>query len=189
MYQDMKPLILALLLLLLPQTTAPAQTATSLKDVLGWQEARWGMTTEELQKQFGGKLSKRVKKDYAVKGEKRYAYADYEIKGLDLADDVFDVDFLMDIDTHQLIGIRVQTAEDKQYDSQARVIFEKVEKSLQQKYGTPGHAENEPGRTISTRTRRWVFPTTTIELRLLTGFYNLVLVTYEPTLSKDAVKL
>ena len=132
-YQDMKPLILALLLLLLPQTTAPAQTATSPKDVLGWQEARWGMTTEELQKQFGGKLSKRGKKDYAVKGEKRYAYADYEIKGLDLADDVFDVDFLMDIDTHKLIGIRVQTAEDKQYDSQARVIFEKVEKSLRAK--------------------------------------------------------
>jgi hypothetical protein len=134
-------------------------------------------------------LSKREKRDYAVKGEKRYAYADYEIKGLDLADDVFDVDFLMDIDTHKLIGVRVQTAEDKQYDSQARAIFEKVEKSLQQKYGTPSHAENEHGRTISTRTRRWVFPTTTIELRLLTGFYNLVLVTYEPTRSKDADKL
>lgn len=181
-------LIFITLLLVLSTLLCAAQTNPP-KDVPGWQDARWGMTADELQKAFGAQLVKRPKRDsYVGNTDEVIAYVDYFVP-LELAGKQFKASLKMDIKTDKLSGINVQTAEDEKYASTAEVIFEDLEKALGQKYGAPAHIDDKKGLKSYTRTRRWVFPTTTIELRLLVGFYNIVQINYEPTLSKDANKL
>ena len=178
----MKNLLLPLCLLLVVAQLAPPA------DVPGWQDARWGMTLGELQKVYGASLVKR-ERDYAVRGdEEKYAYADYYLP-LEITGEKFRAGFLMDVNTDKLIGVRVQTAEDKKYPSEAEGVFEDIEKALGQKYGPAGFADEERSRSGGSKVRRWTFPTTTIELKAITGYFNLVVINYTPTRNKDADKL
>jgi hypothetical protein len=154
------------------------------KDVIGWQQGWWRMTAEEIVQVFGESLQKLPKRELYTG-----LYADYAIKNYRVGTDTLTVAFQMNNRTHRLAQVLVSSREfptDWVYLSG----FESLEALLSQKYGTVRYKVDK-NESLVTRERRWVFPTTTIELSYLfiQGVSNSVSIRYYPTASSDANKL
>jgi hypothetical protein len=133
------------------------------KDVLGWQESRWGMSNEEIVRAFGPRIAR------LPKGEDFLTWhADYVMRHVELEGEVFSVFFQMDNETKKLAQVLVRLDE-----QESRVprdeIFAKIETMLIHEYGAPvDKTDHRRSSSIDFAfldlSRLWRFPTTTIEL-------------------------
>lgn len=199
--EPMKTLVLALVLLSLPSVSA--QTASPSKDLLGWQETRWGMTEKELLQAITPAPLKLDKRSYLSRGGDngkpfdRYGYADYYTTIKVLGED-YRVSFYMDVKTDRLMQVTLEPAIYGSSDYIPEAAFTQLSEALTQKYGTPTGQEDDRSKGAFTRTkqvsrmRQWVFPTSSIRLYYMAledvRMYSLS-VTYSPSKNKDAETL
>lgn len=156
--------LVALLILCTFATAAVAQDGTGPADLQGWQNTRWGMTAAEVQSTLGDSASRVPEGDYWTKDKVRFAYTGFVIRDVDIADGKFNVKLLLDAKTNLLSHVFISLA-DQSADRRTReMYFNKLEAALTQKYGKPKYTNGDTG---DSRERRWMFPTTTIQLRLV----------------------
>lgn len=167
-----------------PTAEALARAASG-KDVLGWQEAWWGMTADELLQTFGPQIKKLPKRDIY-----RGTYAEYVIPDYRVESDLYTVIFQMDNRTNRLAQVLIRSGEYSK-DSPYLGAFDRIEALLTQKYGPVRYRKDDDDRRFVKRERQWVFPTTTIGLSytFMQGISNGVTIRYYPTASSDANKL
>jgi hypothetical protein len=150
-------------------TSAPPQ------DVLGWQEARWGMTAADLRRTFGEALQQRPRRA----GETTTG-VEYVLPQVLLHDASFTVHFHMDTSTHHLTTIVLQwnhTAE----GPPRQASFVRLATVLSHQYGAPtAHHEAFKFESL-VRSRTWTFPTTNIALQNSSNrLSNALTLTYRP---------
>jgi hypothetical protein len=153
--------------------------------VLGWQDARWGMTEDDLVRTFGSSLQRLPKRELF-----QGAYVDQVIPNFILNGEVFTVRFQMDPRTKRLIQILIRLDQMDSSSSRSDAFFS-VEELLQQKYGAPTYKKDETEHLISLD-RRWVYPTTTIELHysfIRSISASTLTISYFPSNISDANKL
>lgn len=168
-------------------TAEAIKLAKENKDVLGWQNGWWRMSTIELTETFP-ELKKLPKREVFQSN-----YAEYYLSEYQVGSDVYQVFFLMDGITNRLVEVLFKS---KEYppDRPFTITFETLESLLTQKYGSPRYKNDDtkPGRLASAyKKRQWVFPTTTIELdyAFLQDIKSSVTIRYFPTEKSDANKL
>jgi hypothetical protein len=156
------------------------------EDILGWQDARWGMTEKQLQETFKSELTKLPKREIFAQAYTDYAIPDYEIEGRK-----YTVYFQMDKETNKLSQVLVRYNEMKSRFSQD-IYFNGLESLLTRKYGTAGYKKDDKKSGHISLERQWVFPTTTIDLSYswmdLIDF-SLLTIRYFPTKSGDLKKV
>jgi len=156
------------------------------KDVLGWQDARWGMTDADIVKTFGASLKKLPQRKFLT-----HWYEDYIIPNFKLNLENFTVHFQMDPQTNRLTQILI-TFDQEVSISPRNDVFLGLEELLTQKYGAPGFKKDETERYILSRSREWMFPTTIIELSYSyhkTISVNSLCIRYFPAGATEANKL
>lgn len=155
------------------------------RDLLGWQEARWGMSEKELLEIFKSELKKLPKRENFNKW-----YADYSIPNYEINGRKYIVYFQMDGETNKLSQILVQDFAMKA-DSSKEIYFNGLEALLTRKYGTPGYTKNDRKSYLISLSRQWVFPTTTIELGYswMDEIATIITIRYFPTKSGDIEKI
>lgn len=145
----MKSLLLAFLLFAVP---ALAQEPIGIKDVAGWDLARWGMTTEQLQKALGDRIQPAQlpigHNGAYVTHEQRDAF----IGGVDMI-----VSFHMDSASGGLTQVVLEP-----YGSAGGDFF-RLRRNLRIRYGQKAEVAEGPGNGRLERSI-WTFPTTTVEL-------------------------
>jgi hypothetical protein len=145
------------------------------QDVLGWEEARWGMTAADLLRTFGEALQQRPRRA----GETT-TVVEYVLPQVRLHDASFSVQLQMDAGTHRLttIVLRLTPTEDRVPSDAA---FFSLATVLRQQYGAPtAHHEAFKFESL-VRSRTWTFPTTIIELRYARSrLSNALTLTYRP---------
>lgn len=200
-------LFLALLLLFLPvialaQNASPAQPAVPSKDLMGWQQTRWGMSTSEVLQAVTPTPVRLEKRSYLTRGGDagkpfdRYGYADYYTT-VQVSGEEYKVYFYMDAKADRLLTVVLEPA---RYLSTEEYIpegaFTGLSEALTQKYGTPTGQDDDRSKSgythknMITRTRQWVFPTTSIRLHYLgledIPMYSLK-ITYSPSKNSDSL--
>jgi len=126
-----------------------AQAEQKPQDILGWRDARWGMTMDEVRNACPEVQSVRDKKDLLV------------ISNLDIAGSSFEAKFVFSTDTKLLRNILL-TITDPNATSRGMgcAPFDRVTAALMEKYGQPASTvSNENGKKVT-----WLFPSTTIYL-------------------------
>lgn len=131
------------------------------EDVYGWDKLKWGMTGEEVRSVYGDK----IKIHEPRQDEKEGVYSDMELTDVEIGGGEFRASLWMDSDTKKLRKIAFVPAEKPEGYNWAEA-FIGLEEDLADKYGDPDVEEtsNDPGTSAD---RKWVFPSTTIELSYL----------------------
>lgn len=164
----------------------PQASATSKpSDVLGWQDARWGMTEEDIVRTFGSAVQRLPQKELF-----RNAYVDQIIPNFTVNGEVYTVRFQMDPRTKRLIQIMIRLDQMESSSSRADAFFG-LEELLKQKYGAPAYKKEETQHVISLE-RRWIFPTTTILLHysfIRSISASTLTISYVPSNTGDVNKL
>jgi len=156
-----------------------------IDDVPGWQEARWGMTEEELKSTFKD-LRKLDKRENFFDGDQ---YADYQITDYVIEERKYNVFFLMGKESGKLATVLVKLKEPPAGAIQ-KVLFDGLESLLTRKYGKPTYEKNDPDSVVPSLKRQWAFPTTTIELNYLSSRYlTMISIKYFPSKSSDLDKI
>ena len=158
-------------------------------DVLGWQEAKWNMSEQELLDTFKPKITKLDKRkilsdDY---GYEDYAILDYEIEG-----NKFTVYFDMDNTTKKLKRVQLRLNEGESLISKDSLYFPLYESLLTRKYGTPSFKNDDRKPRMVVLKRQWIFKTTTIELRYVwssMGNFSWLTIMYFPSQAGDINKV
>ncbi len=136
---------------------------TQPKDVLGWQDARWGMSEKDIISVFGLKAKKLPERQLFLG-----RYVDYAIPEFVIAGKMFTVFFQMDNDSNKLSQVLVRFNEMKSRTSRED-IFNRLVSSLAREYGAPSVKSDERQSFLVKfnrirLNRTWKFPTTTVEL-------------------------
>lgn len=166
------------------------ERAAAGKDVLGWQQSWWGMTTNEIVEAFGSVL-KRPQKRETYSGK----YVEYEIYNYKVGVDSYTVVFQMDNRTRRLAQILITWDQESSSskDSPNTGAFDRLEELLTKKYGPVRHKRDDEINILGniSRERTWVFPTTSIDLdySFSQGVGDTVRIRYYPTVSSEANKL
>lgn len=157
----MKKLLLPLLFLLIVSAGANTYADSKPVDVKGWDSAKWGMTSDELKSVFGKEAKAREPREDAQEG----VYSDIELSGLDWGGNEYRASLWMNSETGKLKKI-VFVPSEKPGGFKWAEMFIKLEASLVDKYGDPDVEEtsNDPGTSAE---RKWVFPSTIIEMSYL----------------------
>ena len=131
---------------------------TKPPDVFGWENAKWGMTGDEVKAAFGKDIKVHPPKEDSKEG----VYSDLELTGLTIGGEEFRASLWMDNDTKKLKKI-VFVPKGEPAGFEWAETFVKLEESLVGKYGDPDVEEtsNDPGTSAE---RKWVFPSTLIEM-------------------------
>jgi hypothetical protein len=147
-----------------------------VSDIAGWSDTRWGMTVEEVsQTKSGSDLAPKPVPAVAPKSPpktKAYSASDIEVEGRK-----FTVTLGFDLVTQKLVSVFISPA-----SKDSSVDFNSLEVGLISKYGKPTYSKD--GRDDEATVRRWVFPSTTIELHsieLTMLKKTLVILFYTPT--------
>jgi hypothetical protein len=167
------------------QPPKAAPTASLKKnDVLGWRGARWGMTEADIVKIFGPSLNQVPKRE-----DFSNFYVKYVIRDLEIGEENYTVRFQMDYQNNRLMQILIRPDQINEigssFQDRRKNSFFGLEKSIRQEIGPPTSKEDkedEKGRFYGTR--KWVFPTSTIELRYTREFNfssGFVALSYYPT--------
>lgn len=152
------------------------------KDVLGWQQGWWGMTTDEMLHTYGKSLKKLPEHVNYANG----VYMDYQISDYQISVCKYTVGFEMKDKRLRQVEL---TPEASQPKSTYGWMFDELDALLSQKYG-PARFRRDSTATGKERERQWVFPTTTIELHhIYLGDAPYLNVRYYPTKSSEANKL
>ncbi len=153
--------IRALLLAFLFICAGGADAAQKPQDVFGWEKLKWGMTGDEIKAAYGKDIKVHKAREDAGEG----VYSDLELTGLTIGGEPFRASLWMGIGTKKLSKIVfVPKGESEGYERAETFI--KVEENLVSKYGDPDVEEtsNDPGTSAE---RKWMFPSTVIELSYL----------------------
>lgn len=166
------------------------------KDVLGWREARWRMTEEQILTAFKGEAF-RFKEEIAIPGGD---YAIIGIENINLRGENFTVRFIMDGKTRKLKRVSFRPVETWNLgDKVTLATFKNLEQLLVEKYGKPAYRDDKGTPDYNIRVKgytnlvtKWLFPTTSIELSYMedrqTSMRNLFF-SYQPNIDKDRDKL
>lgn len=130
-------------------------------DVYGWDKLKWGMTEEEVRSVYGDKIKiHKPKQD-----EKEGVYSGMELTGVEIGGGEFRASLWMDSGTEKLRKIVFVPAGKPDGYNRAET-FIGLEEGLADRYGDPDVEEtsNDPGTSAE---RKWVFPSTVIELSYL----------------------
>jgi hypothetical protein len=133
------------------------------RDVLGWQDTRWGMSNEDIERVYGSKLKK------LPKPEKFLAWhADHVIPEFELESEKFTVFFQIDNATNKLSQVLIRLNEQKSQIPREE-IFSRLESMLVREYGSPLDKRDDRRSSVIDfsfveLSSKWRFPTTTIEL-------------------------
>lgn len=151
-------------------------------DVLGWQDAYWGMSEKDLQDTFKSRLKKLPKREIFVQAYVDYIIQDYEIEGRK-----YTVYFQMSNETNKLVQVLVRDNVIKSSFPQ-NIYFSELESLFIAKYGTADYKKNDRESYLISLQRRWEFPTSVIELDYTwidTNDLNLLTIRYFPTKNDD----
>lgn len=131
------------------------------KDVFGWDKLKWGMTGDEIKAAYGKDIKVHKPREDAREG----VYSDLELTGLTIGGQPFRASLWMDSSTKKLSKIVFVPKGEPEGFAWAE-MFIKVEEDLVSKYGDPDKEEtsNDPGTSAE---RKWVFPSTVMELSYL----------------------
>jgi len=135
-----------------------ASAAQKPQDVNGWEKLKWGMTGDEIKAAFGKDIKVHKPREDAGEG----VYSELELTGLTIGGEPFRASLWMGIGTKKLSKIVFVPKVEPEGFAWAET-FIKVEEDLISKYGDPSTEEtsNDPGTSAE---RKWVFPSTVIEL-------------------------
>jgi hypothetical protein len=152
-----------------------------VKDVPGWNAARWGMTEEEILAAFKGEAVRLAKPEVYAS-----SVATIAINRIEIGGDSFYVHFLLDFVDKKLQQVTIKPIEVTR--SNIKIIYNNLGLMLAEKYGSPTLRNEEENKG----SLMWNFPTTTIELDYfefapLVDVRNLALI-YRPP-QKDHEKL
>lgn len=149
------------ILLLMLVTAALAYGSSKPADVDGWDGVRWGMTDEEVKEAFGSDAKMMEPREDAKEG----LYSNILLSSVKLGGQEFRASLWMDTDTKKLKKIVFVPKEQPEGYEWAET-FIKLEESLVGKYGAPDVEEtsNDPGTSAE---RKWIFPSTIIEMSYL----------------------
>jgi len=134
------------------------------KDVLGWQEARWGMVEKDILKAFGPKLKKLPKRLLFLERHVDYVIPEFEIEG-----NIYTVFFQMDDGNNKLSQVLIRLNEMKSQEPRNQ-LFESAASLLAREYGNSDKKTDESQLEPSAKVKVvdishiWKFPTTTVEL-------------------------
>jgi hypothetical protein len=148
---------IALAVLLL---TASTSSQNKPKDVQGWEETRWGMTSEEIGKTLGSRARKLANIEGYGNG-----YYEYLVPGINLQGLSFTALLVMDYNTMKLSRVDLRLDEYKS-EKPREDVFGALESMLTALYGPPDTKKDERRSDQWTMARDWRFQTTTIELGL-----------------------
>ena len=144
-------LLLSLALLVL------AQTAAFAADLPGWSRVRWGMTSAEIARLYGGRA---VKLDGRIDFDR--LYTDVVLRGEPFAGYDFTVYFQMDNETGRLAQVLLERR--RQYATLQ--AWRDVVAALERSFGTPAVHCNRRGDPLAgepeIKERVWTLPTTTV---------------------------
>ena len=138
---------------------ATASSQSKPKDLLGWEEVRWGMTADDIARLFGSR-AERVPSVEAY-GDWYYLYT----VPVNLQGEQYTAILLMDYTTSKLARVDIRL---NQYESPAprEDVFTALEAMLTQQYGQPDSKKDEPRSDNWRIGRSWKFQTSTVELWL-----------------------
>ena len=148
-------------LLFLFATTINISAGTKPKDVFGWDNVRWGMSTDEVEHILG----KNVKKRKVRHDEKDKMYSGLELKDITMGNTRLRASLWMDDSSNTLTRIVFIPIEQPSRYEWAETFID-LESYLVDRYGSPDieKTSNDPGTSAD---RKWVFPSTEIELSYL----------------------
>lgn len=143
-------------------------------DITGWKNARWGMSSEELDRIFQGKLIK-----FSPLSIKGIPYISRELKNYVFNNQQMRVLFWMSKDTDTLNKVSLNTqaggySSDKQ--SKFLLIFNDFEKLLINKYEKPFQVSNTENKDLIHKERLWIFPSGTVKLEYIGDVSGLIMV-------------
>ena len=157
----MKILISFVTLVILFVSTLEINAVTKPRDVYGWDNVRWGMTTSEVEHTLGKNVKKRkIRHDATDK-----MYSGLELKGILMGETELRASLWMSADTRKLTRIVfIPNEQPSRYEWAETFI--NLENYLVDKYGDPDieKTSNDPGTSAD---RKWIFPSTEIELSYL----------------------
>ncbi|HZS07102.1 MAG TPA: hypothetical protein VFD58_19860 [Blastocatellia bacterium] len=133
-------------------------------DIPGWQDARWGMSEDDLVKVSGPRLRKLPKKEIFYKSHVDYVIPEYELEGR-----IYTVFFQMNDVTNRLSQVLIRSNEMKSRVPRVEV-FNSLAARLAREFGSSGKHKDKsqlesPAKfMVIDLSRTWKFPTTTVEL-------------------------
>lgn len=142
-------------------TTINISAGTKPKDIFGWDNVRWGMNTAEVEHTLG----KDVKKRKVRHDETDKMYSGLELKGIAMGETQLRASLWMSDENNKLTRmVFIPKQQPSQYEWAETFI--NLENYLVDKYGNPDieKTSNDPGTSAD---RKWVFPSTEIELSYL----------------------
>jgi hypothetical protein len=144
-------------------------------DVMGWQNARWGMSDREIAETFKGRTKKIERVQY------QGLHTDRVIEKLELGAYPYTVHFQMDDKTNSLSQVLIFADIVNIIDS--AILLQGLLPSLAEKYGPPVSQQRDNA--------IWAFPTTHILLSSTysPGIFSRVNIRYYPSASGDSGKL
>jgi len=169
----MQIIISSAILLFLFISTLSIDAATKPRDVYGWDNIRWGMSSAEVKKM----LSENIEKRKVRVDEKENMYSELQLRGVEFGNTKFRASLWMDMKSDKLVRI-VFIPENEPSRYQWAEAFISTENYLNKKYGNPDleKTSNDPGTSAD---RLWKFPSTEIELSYLwLGDSELLLLVY-----------
>lgn len=177
----MRIVISSVILLLLFFFSVTINAYSKPKDVYGWDNVRWGMSSVEVKKMLGENIEKRnIRVD-----EKENMYSEFQLRGVEFGRVKFRASLWMDMKSDKLVRI-VFIPENEPSKYQWAEAFISTEKFLNKEYGIPNlvKTSNDPGTSAE---RVWNFPSTEIELSYLRleGSELLLLVFSHSTITPD----
>jgi hypothetical protein len=130
-------------------------------DVSGWGNLKWGMTGDEIKTAYGNDIKVHKPREDAKEG----VFSNLELTGITIGGEPFRASLWMDNATKKLSKIVFVPKGEPEGYAWAET-FIKVEEDLVSKYGDPDKEEtsNDPGTSAE---RKWVFPSTVIEMSYL----------------------
>ena len=162
---------LLLWLLLIPNGAGAQETQeTPPKDVAGWRTATWGMTREQVMKEFAADGIKEVDGKLEITPF-RLLVSDFDVT-FGFLDPDGKINYGPGAPQDELAAVTL-TGSDDAAEKFPRLIFQGLESQLVAKYGQPGYRTNPQEATSrigptsgdsSFVQANWTFPTTTISL-------------------------
>lgn len=130
-------------------------------DVSGWGNLKWGMTGDEIKAAYGKDIKVHKSREDASEG----VFSNLELTEISIGGEPFRASLWMDNTTKKLSKIVFVPKGEPEGYAWAET-FIKVEEDLVSKYGDPDKEEtsNDPGTSAE---RKWVFPSTVIEMSYL----------------------
>ncbi|MCG8594705.1 MAG: hypothetical protein MI785_10105 [Kiloniellales bacterium] len=159
--------------------SAPPPAAAATADLAGWDAARWGMTTAELEAAFGTRLT-------ILPGRWVYggAYAERAILETRVGDLAFTAYFQMNDETGRLQQVLLER---RQQHAANPAGLEVLRRTLEERYGAASQACLLSERDPTALELIWRFPTTTLHATFL-DFFSTSILYRDPNLGIDPLR-